>query len=588
MKYCGVDYYPEHWGLDLIDNDLDNILELGCNLIRIADFAWDVFEPSEGNYSFEFFDEVIRHVKQKGLKVMMCIPSATMPSWLYSKYPEIMNEDETGYRQPFGARRGYCPNSDIYREKVVSLTKAIVNHYKDEDAIVAWQVDNEIGHEGSDTCYCENCHKKFIAYLKNKYKDLDDLNYRWGTHFWSHTYFRFEDIPLPKKSFVAQNPSLRLEYYRFMAESMESFIKLVVDTIKDITDVPVTHDFEGGTIYKHFNPFSIAKHLDFVSYNNYPVWGGMVKPHSDSDLAFTVDFARGFKRELFTVTESIMGAQGHNDIGCAPKPNEAKKWALQSLQHGVESVIFFRYRGYIKGAEQFCYGILDSDNEKRRKFYETKQFFKEAKTIDIKYPESKVAMVFDFDSKESMMIQRQCDGFNYEKECMKLYGQFYKRNINVDVIESTVDFSSYDYVVLPYMIIMDDEYKNKLKKYVSNGGTLIVTPRTAWKDKDNNLIFNKRIPVDLCDLCGAKLEEHESLNNNGTYDVEYKNIKGKASIFVEMHTLTTAKPVAMYVDSPFGEYASCFVNEYKKGKCYTLATSFDENILTKIFDEILN
>ena len=39
MKYLGVDYYPEQWGLELADEDLDNIVELGANLIRIGDFA---------------------------------------------------------------------------------------------------------------------------------------------------------------------------------------------------------------------------------------------------------------------------------------------------------------------------------------------------------------------------------------------------------------------------------------------------------------------------------------------------------------------------------------------------------------------
>ena len=59
MKYLGVDYYPEQWGMDLVDADLDNISELGANLIRIGDFAWDRFEPADGVFDFSFFDEVI-------------------------------------------------------------------------------------------------------------------------------------------------------------------------------------------------------------------------------------------------------------------------------------------------------------------------------------------------------------------------------------------------------------------------------------------------------------------------------------------------------------------------------------------------
>lgn len=584
MKYRGVDYYPEQWGMELVDQDLDNIVELGANLIRIGDFAWDRFEPVESEYDFSFFDEVIEKAAKKNLNVLMCVPTANMPAWLYEKYPDIMNEDEKGYRQPFGARRGHCINSDIYLKKAVALARAMAAHYKDEKAIVAWQVDNEIGHEGSDMCYCENCHKKFISYLKGKYRDIDDLNQRWGTSFWTHTYSKFEQIPLPRPSFTAQNPSLRLEWERFRSFSAVNFISAMVQAIKDVDpSLVVTHDFEGGTINKHFNPFDVAQCLDFVSYNNYPVWGGQPAPMSESDLAFTVDFARGFKREKIWVTEAIMGAQGHNDIGYAPKPNEAKGWALQSLEHGVENVIFFRYRGFTKGAEQFCFGILDADNEKRRKYYETQSFFKEVKDRNIEYPKADVCMVYDYDSKSSMSIQRQSDTFDYEKECQKLYEQLYRRHLNCDIINSDVDFSKYKVVILPYMIVMDDEFKFRLKEYVKTGGKVVMTARTAWKDKDNNLVFGKRLPVDLTDLTGCMIEEHESLLTGQSARTD----KGEGHVFEEMLKVTSAEEIAKWVDNPFGEYSAITVNEYGEGKCYYLGSSFEEKTLTEIFDLIL-
>ena len=48
--YLGVDYYPEHWDKSMIDEDLDNILELNCNVIRIGEFAWHMMEKVEGQY----------------------------------------------------------------------------------------------------------------------------------------------------------------------------------------------------------------------------------------------------------------------------------------------------------------------------------------------------------------------------------------------------------------------------------------------------------------------------------------------------------------------------------------------------------
>ena len=589
MKYLGVDYYPEQWGMDLADEDLDNIVELGANLIRIGDFAWDRFEPEEGKYDFSFFDEVIEKAKKRDLRILMCVPGATIPSWLYHKHPEIMNEDGQGYRQPFGARRGHCFNNDIYIERVTKLAEKMAEHYKDEKAIVAWQVENEIGHEGSDMCYCKTCHRKFIDYLRNKYSGIEELNERWGTSFWNQTYFDFESIPLPRPSFVAQNPSLRLEWERFRSLSAVNIITKMAEAVRKIDhNHPITHDFEGGTINKHFSPFAIAKCLDFVSYNNYPVWGGQPAPMSESDLAFTVDFARGFKRDKIWVTEAIMGQQGHNDIGYAPKPDEAKGWALSSLDHGVETVIFFRYRGFTKGAEQFCFGILDADNVKRRKYYETQSFFKEVKDRNIEYPKSDVCLVYDFDSKSSMAIQRQSDVFDYEKECEKLYGQLYKRKMNCDIIDSDQDLSQYKLVILPYMIIMSDEFKDKLKDYVRNGGKVLMTPRTAWKDKDNNLVFNKRLPVDLDDLTGCMIEEHESLLKGQSSRCDYGDLSGEGYIFEELLKVTDGKELISWKDNPFGEFAAVVRNDYGQGRSYYMGTSLDEGTLSRLFDEILN
>lgn len=588
MKYRGVDYYPEQWGLDLVDEDLENIKELNANLIRICDFAWDMVEPEDNKYDFSFFDEVIKKAKKHDIKILMCVPTATIPSWLYQQDKEIMNENEYGYRQPYGARRGHCFNNDHYLLKASNLAINMARHYKDEKSIVAWQVDNEIGHEDSDMCYCPTCERKFKDYLRSRYKDIDKLNERWGTCFWSQTYKSFDDIPLPRPSFTAQNPSLRLEWERFRSKSAVSFIKMMVDSIKsEDLNHPVTHDFEGGTIDKHFSPFEVAECLDFVSYNNYPVWGGQPEPMSDSDLAFTVDFARGFKQEKIWVTEAIMGAQGHNDIGYAPRPNQAKKWALDSLKHGVENIIFFRYRGFIKGAEQFCYGILDADNQKRRKFFETQSFFNEVENMEIDYPDSKVCLIYDYDSKSSMSIQRQSNAFSYEKEMQKLYRQLFNRNISCDIINSDKDFSKYELVIVPYMIVMSDSFKEKVKKYVADGGKVLFTPRTAYKDIDNNLVFNKRLPVDLTDLLGIVIEENNSLLSGQACKLEYDGLIGEGYVFEELLEVKDAKALIYYKDHDFGDYIAASVNKYGKGKAYYMGTSIDEYLLDKLFDEML-
>ena len=588
--YLGVDYYPEHWSRDLIDEDLANIKELGCNIIRIGDFAWDVMEPQEGQYDFSLFDEVIKKAGELGIKTMMCTPTATMPRWLNLKYPEIMSEDEFGNKQPYGGRRGYCYNSEVYRQKAMNITRQLGMHYKNNENIVAWQLDNEIGHEGSDMCYCQNCHKGFIEYLKTQFSSIEELNDKWGTRFWTQTYSCFEDIHLPKTAHTAQNPTLRLYWERYRSLSIVRFLKDMYSALKEVVpNSVILHDFEGGTLQKHFDPFEVSKCLDDVAYNNYPVWGGTTEPMTPAEVAFTLDTARGFKNSKFWITEEIMGAQGHDIIGCAVKPNQGSTWAIQAMAHGCKSFLIFRYRGYNKGAEQYCYGILDADNQKRRKFYEVKSLYQRIRKYQSFFEKDIVAdaaIMFDYDSAAAFRIQRQSDVFDYVDETVKLYSQLYDRNMTVDVITKDTDFNKYKLLILPYMIIMDRNFHDRLKRYVTEGGKLVLTARTSWKDVNNTFVFNERLPYGLNSLVGAVVEETESLLDGQKRSITYKGHKGNGTVFADMLKVDRAEPIAKYLNNAFGNYAAVTKNKFGKGYCYYIGTSMNKQLLTELFDEI--
>lgn len=53
----GTCYYPEHWDRELWKSDLERMRSSGIETVRIAEFAWSKFEPTEGNFTFEFFDD---------------------------------------------------------------------------------------------------------------------------------------------------------------------------------------------------------------------------------------------------------------------------------------------------------------------------------------------------------------------------------------------------------------------------------------------------------------------------------------------------------------------------------------------------
>ncbi|MCI9582602.1 MAG: beta-galactosidase [Clostridium sp.] len=592
----GVDYYPEQWDPSLMDSDMDTMLEMGCNVIRIAEFSWHLMEKTEGQYDFSFFDNVIAKAKKKGLKVILGTPTATIPAWLAHKHPDILSEFEGGKKRAFGGRHVYCFNSPAmyaYSEKII---RAMAEHYRDETQVAAWQIDNELGHEGSDVCYCPQCRKAFQRYLEEKFEgSIDRLNDTYGTTFWSQEYNCFEEIPLPEETITTHNPALRIDWERFRSKSIVDFINFQARILREvIPHALVMHDFPGGGLDKHVDYSETARNLDLAAYNNYPVWGGQKEPIAPHEIAFGLDYIRGLKQQNFWITEAIMGAQGHDVTGFLPRPNQAKMWSYQGMAHGCESMMYFRYRGATKGAEQFCYGILDADNIKGRKFREVQSFFTDIRNYEkaMESPiRSEVAIVYDYDSLASFRIQRQSILLDCQGEMKKLYKAFFDVNVPVDVIPSSADISKYKVVLLPQMIIARPEFQNRVKDFVNAGGTLVLTYRNAVKDVDNNLPFGENVPVGYRELAGVTVAETESLQEILAFPLigqgAFEGESGQGGIFRDMLEVTDAQVLYHYGDAFYTRYAAVTRKQHNKGMVYYLGCALDEAVTAKIMGTIL-
>ena len=94
----------------------------GISTIRVAEFAWAIFEPREGEFSFAFFDGFLALCKEIGMKVIFGTPTATPPAWLTEKYPDTLYQ----YRPEWLGRQSL----DLY---IPSLQTAIeyqgIQHY---------------------------------------------------------------------------------------------------------------------------------------------------------------------------------------------------------------------------------------------------------------------------------------------------------------------------------------------------------------------------------------------------------------------------------------------------------------------------
>ncbi|MDX8343113.1 beta-galactosidase [Rossellomorea sp. YZS02] len=587
--FLGVDYYPEHWDIGLIDEDLARMIDMGVNMVRIGEFAWHLMEKDEGQFDFSFFDHVIEKVKANGMKVMFGTPTATFPAWLAGSHPDILNEDINGQKKSFGGRRQYCFNSETYQNYSMRIAEKLITHYRDEEAIVSWQIDNELGHEDSDMCYCGSCLCGFQEFLQEKYDSIDELNERWGTIFWGQTYNGFSEIPVPKQTITVHNPAMMLDWSRFRSTSLSQFALKHVEQAKRLKGdhQTVTTNLPGGLFGKWFDTNEFSRDLDFVSYDNYPVWGGLKEPISPAHLSMTLDLIRGLKKQNFWIVEELMGAQGHDVIGYLPRPNQAKVWAWHAFAHGCSNMLFFRWRGMNRGAEQYCLGILDSNNRTTRKFNEVKQFFNEVKEYEKLFDspvKADVALLYDFDNIWSWRIQQQNPSIDFTEEVLRLYEPFHKQNTAIDVLKYDQDFSGYKVVLVPVPQLIDPELTERLEEFTKNGGTVIVSYRAGVKDKDNNLVFGAMIPGGLSPLLGIEVEESESLHEGQSVPVvsTVSDRVTTAEYWRDLVNPTTADSLYRYDDAFYNEYACVTENTFGSGKAYYIGAGIGQGVVEEI------
>lgn len=580
--YLGVDYYPEQWDEEFLEQDLARMVTAGINCIRIAEFAWHLMEPQEGQFNFNFFSHVLDRAKHYGLKVMLGTPTATLPAWLAKKYPQTLSIDEFGIKRHFGGRRQACLNSPVYREKSAIISAKMAEAYASHPVVIAWQIDNELGHETSDWCYCEHCEHEFQNYLHAQFASIEDLNYRLGTVFWSQTYNSFSEIELPKPTIPAKNPGLMLYFYRFRAETITRFTKEQAAILRKIvpSTQEITHNYPGDYYNKAQNFTDISECLDVVALNNYPVWGGLEQPVEYGKIAMKLDQTRSFlPGKNFWITEQLIGAQAHTIMGYLPRPGQARLWSWQAMLHGCNNLIYFRWRTATKGAEQFCYGVLDQDNQDGPRYHEMQQVFAEASKYqtEINLPiKAHVALLYNPDNIYAWKIQPQSTALDIHHEHFRLYQGFIRHNVAIDVVDIRQPITNYQIILLPAPLLLTKEQINKLIEFVNHGGIVISSFRAGIKDCDNAVYFNQANP--WLSHAGVKAYYIESLGMQNKVSIQNKlGTQYQAGVWRDMlETTDNSTTILYHYTDEFAHYGAVSETVIGQGKLIHIATAVED------------
>ncbi len=546
----GVPYYPEHWSQSDRLQDVDRMKAADVNVVRMAEFAWDRIEPNRGKLDFSLFDETIDRLGRAGIATILCTPTATPPRWLTAEHPEWMRIDSQGRAMEHGSRQHACTTSEGYRAESRRITQAMATHYAGNDYVIGWQTDNEFYCHFSG-CYCEDCVAAFREWLGSKYGTAEALNSAWGTAFWAQTYDDFSQVPLPYPQGcpAVPNPSHELDYYRVLSDMLVEFQRQQVEILRRSNGRWwVMHN----GLFRHIDYWKLADDLDFLGVDIYPGFAGPM-PNSAFWAAGTAQRCRAHTGG-FIVPEQQGGAGGQKGyLHDAIAPGQMRLWAYQSIAHGADGVMHFRWRTCRYGAEIYWNGILDHDNKPRRRYEEFAREGAELERIGGRIlgtvQDVRAAVLIEEDQTEAHGTMPLGLPSPEDQAARALY-ELWERHLPCGYVHAADSFEGLHLLVLPSFPLMDEDLAGRLREFVERGGVLVVTPRSATRDRNNHVTADTP-PGLLAELCGVQVEEFGHISESGlTMHLQEQAIP--AGEAYEILTPTHAAAAATWVEFPDG------------------------------------
>jgi beta-galactosidase len=511
--WFGVCYYPEHWDEATRAGDAERMSAAGINVVRLAEFAWDLMEPEEGRFDFSLFDQTVATLDRHGIKSMLCTPTASPPRWLTHRHPEVLRVDSRGIRLEHGSRQHACTTNPRFRAYSRAVTQAMAQHFRGNPAVVGWQTDNEF-HCHFSECHCPACQTGFRGFLSRRHSTIAALNAAWGNAFWAQGLSSFDEVVTPRDGLPThQNPSARLDYQRFLSASTEEFQREQIDILRSADPRWfITHnglygniDYRGG----------FGRDLDVIGRDLYPMF---VRDARDRpyDHAVNCDQARCLGGN-FIVPEHQAGPGGQPGyLLDTPAPGEMRQLAYATIARGADSLLFFRWRSCRFGAEEYWCGILDHDSVPRRRYRELQQMGREMAQVGAAVLGTSVRVEAavawgDFDVNNSH-YSYGAGMPGHHVLVNVVHRALMHAGYAVGLIHPEDDLAGVKLYWIPHWEMFRPEWVEPLTRWVESGGTLVVGARSATRDPENRIVA-ATWPGCLRHLVGATVEEFGRINH---------------------------------------------------------------------------
>jgi len=586
--FVGTNYHAhDSKDPEKIKKDIMLMKAAGFKVVRMGHLAWDSYEPSEGKFDFKWFDTVMDMMNKAGIKVILDIAIRPAPIWLHHKYPSIDVTSPGGVVQYPNHRYMEDIGDQMYIKYAVRYADTLTKHYAKHPALLAFGIDNESG--DGPISYSETVRKRFVVWLTKKYSTIDNFNQAWATQRWSRRINQFDEVGLPVTGEKNGAPEKILDFRRFISDEVNQILFKVIDKVNTNAPNAVTNT---NAWY-----YSAMKYFD---YSQMAYSGKMTREGAGFYPGNSLITNRGVMNALFGI--SRIQFESTNPFWCTEfttmtaVPNSIRKSAYATLMYGNQMVCGWTWQTMWSGEEQYLEGMLDWDGIPNRKYDEYKKIATEFKKIEKFFPykpSPEVGLAFSFPSQIASSAFPEAQ----DQQLQNCWNLFYFRNMDSRVVEISKSPLNYKLLFVPGVTVMDETTANKIRDFVKNGGTVVMTSNSAVVDETGK-VFASTHPGRLNDVFGIRVagyEETEAMNEISRDSLSGKknklNYKGK-TIGTESTRFDVIESkgaeILGSITSLDKDYPIITSNKYGKGKAIYVGLPASGEVLNPLVDELID
>jgi beta-galactosidase len=272
------------------------------------------------------------------------------------------------------------------------------------------------------------------------------------------------------------------------------------------------------------------------------------------------------------------------------EPGEILRHTLGHIAHGSDGALFFQWRQSRAGAEQWHPAMVPHAGPDSRVFREvTAAGAAVARLAELagSTVAARVAVLHDSDAWWALDVDGlPSPDLDYHATLRRAHRALWDAGVTTDFAHPEQDLSRYQLVLAPALFLLADAGAVNLRRYVADGGTLLVQHCNGIVDGRHHAHLGGYPAAPLREALGIRVEEHRPLRQDERITLSDGSC---GTAWSESVRTEGAETIAAYTHGMLADAPALTRNRFGTGQGWYLSTQLDDTafatLVTRLLDE---